>query len=219
MAGENTTARVEVGGLVGGYGHQFVQSPPEPLICKLCHLPARDPHLSQCCRYNFCRGCLDNYFKNASKMITCPVCSDYHFITDRNKQARIETQSLQVFCPNKAKGCGWKGKIPEINCHMGSNDGCQFVSVTCQCGEQVFRGSLTEHYRNSCPLTPQMLTCQYCGLRKEKGFIEGVHIEQCLKAPLACPNNCEIDNVTREEMSAHLEECPLQLSIRILAAK
>ncbi|XP_065896824.1 TNF receptor-associated factor 3-like [Dysidea avara] len=207
MAGENTAASVKV----GGYLLQFVQPPPEPLVCKLCQLPARDPHLSQCCRYNFCASCLNSHTKNATKVITCPVCSDYHFITDRNKQARVETQSLQVFCPNRAKGCGWRGKIPEIKDHISSNDGCQFEPVMCQCKEKVLRGNLQEHYRNNCPLTPQMSTCQYCSLRKEKGFIQGAHVEQCLKAPLACPNNCEIDSVTREEMSNHLEECPLQL--------
>jgi len=139
------------------------------------------------------------------------VCCDYHFITDQNRQARLETHSLQLFCPNKAKGCDWKGKIPEIDGHMSSEDGCQFVSVTCRCGKSFIRGSLTKHYRTSCPLTPQLSVCPHCGLRKGKGFIEGAHIEECPKAPLACPNNCEIDAVTREEMLAHLEECPLQL--------
>jgi len=65
---------------VGGYRHQFVQPPPEPLVCKLCLLPARDPHLSQCCRYNFCASCLDNYSKNESKkMMMCPCYGPYAY--------------------------------------------------------------------------------------------------------------------------------------------
>ena len=198
-----------------GYDYKFVQQPPEPLICRLCRLPAREPRLSKCCRYNFCESCLSERAKNSrssNKLITCPVCSDYNFDSDINRQARMEILSLQVYCPNKAMGCSWRGKIPEIRDHMIKEDGCPVVSVTCRCGKTVARGNLTEHYRNDCPVTPEMMMCPYCELRGEKKVIEGEHKEQCGKYPLNCPNNCGIDNIPRDQLTGHLkDECCLQL--------
>jgi len=127
-------------------------------------------------------------------------------------QARMEILSLQVYCPNKVMGCSWRGKIPEIRDHMIKQDGCQVVSVKCQCGETVVRGNLTEHYRNKCPLTPQMMSCPYCAVRGEKKVIEGEHKEQCPNLPLNCPNNCTTDKIPRKELAAHVDDhCPLQL--------
>ena len=198
-----------------GYDYTFIQQPPEPLICRLCRLPARDPRLSKCCRYNFCESCLSeraNNSRTSNKLITCPVCSDYNFTSDINKQARMEILSLQVYCPNKAMGCSWRGKIPEIRDHMIKDDGCPVVSVKCGCGKTVVRGNLTEHYRNDCPVTPQMMNCPYCEVRGEKKVIEGEHKEQCRKYPVNCPNNCGIENIVREQLTDHLDnECCLQL--------
>ena len=197
-----------------GYDYKFIQQPPEPLICKLCRLPAREPRLSKCCRYNFCESCLMERAnsRSSNKLITCPVCSDYNFDTDVNKQARMEILSLQVYCPNKAMGCSWRGKIPDIRDHMIKDDGCPVVSVKCRCGKTVIRGNLTEHYRKDCPLTPQMTSCSYCELRGEKKVIEGEHKEQCRKYPMNCPNNCGIENIPREQLAVHLnDECSMQL--------
>lgn len=198
-----------------GYNFKFVQQPPETLICRLCCLPARDPHLSKCCRYNFCQTCLNDRARSSSmsnKLVMCPVCSDYNFTTDVNKQARMEILSLQIYCPNKLMGCSWRGKIPEVRDHVMKEDGCPVVSVKCQCGQVVVRGNLPSHYRNDCPLTPQMMTCPHCDLRGEKKVIDGEHKELCPKYPLSCPNNCGIDNIPRNQVSAHVDdECPLQL--------
>ena len=196
-----------------GYDYKFVQQPPEPLICRLCRLPAREPRLSKCCRYNFCESCLvERANTKSSKLITCPICSDYDFRTDVNRQARMEVLSLQVYCPNKAMGCSWRGKIPDITNHMiKDQDGCPVVSVKCRCGKTVVRGNLTEHYRNDCPLTPQMTNCPYCEVRGEKQVIEGEHKEQCCQYPLNCPNNCGITNIPREQLAAHMnDECSMQ---------
>lgn len=211
----NLTADVAERKTERGYDYKFVQQPPEPLICRLCRLPAREPLLSKCCRYNFCESCLSERSKSSrssSKLITCPVCSDYNFNTDINKQARMEILSLQVYCPNKAMGCSWRGKIPEIKDHMIKDDGCPVVSVTCKCGKTVVRGNLTEHHRNDCPLIPEMINCPYCELRGEKKMIEGGHKQQCHKYPLNCPNDCGVVNIPREQLAAHVDdECSLQL--------
>jgi len=51
----------------GGYGYDFVDSIPDRLVYKACHLPSRDPYLTTCCGHVFCKSCQDN---NAAKETT-----------------------------------------------------------------------------------------------------------------------------------------------------
>ena len=46
---------------IGGYEYNFISGPPvDRLVCKICHLPSREPYLSVCCGHLFCKSCLDN---------------------------------------------------------------------------------------------------------------------------------------------------------------
>ena len=62
----------------GGYDNDFIDVPSvDRLVCKICHLPARDPYLSVCCGHLFCKSCLDN----ASTITNiCPMCCNENFI-------------------------------------------------------------------------------------------------------------------------------------------
>ena len=70
----------------GGFEYQFVTPPPDMFICKICHLPSRDPHLTMCCGHAFCESCLDG-MKKAKSIVSnvCPVCRSEDFVTFPNK--------------------------------------------------------------------------------------------------------------------------------------
>ena len=40
----------------GGYDYHFVKQPLEMFVCKICHSPSRDPHLSMCSGHTFCKS-------------------------------------------------------------------------------------------------------------------------------------------------------------------
>ena len=39
---------------IGGHDYDFVEMPPDRLVCKICHFPSRDPYLSVCCGHAYC---------------------------------------------------------------------------------------------------------------------------------------------------------------------
>ena len=63
----------------GGYDYQFVDTPSDMLLCKICHFPSKEPHLSVCCGHTFCKSCLDGIkqrkpFHLFPKVVACPMC-------------------------------------------------------------------------------------------------------------------------------------------------
>ena len=195
----------------GGYDYDIVSKPPDRLICKICHLPSRDPYLSVCCGHVFCKSCLDTVKKATAITNACPVCRDEEFVTFPNKAVDREVKELHIYCTNKEKGCEWQGELNYINNHLGNSDGCQFEEVKCsnECGKMIQRQFLTSHVETECPR--RKVNCQYCHDTGEHQLIEGQHKEECPKLLLPCPNNCEVGSVLREDMEAHRKECPLEM--------
>ena len=206
----------------GGYDYQFVDTPSDMLLCKICHLPSKEPHLSVCCGHTFCKSCLDGLrqskpnlslpwsFPEASEVVSCPMCRSEDFDTVANKQNERAIKSLRVFCANKDKGCDWQGELNDIFGHLRNSDGCQFEEVKCSndCGLLLQRQCIPSHIDNECPC--REVHCHYCSLLGQHRFIEGEHISQCPKFPLPCPNNCGIDDIFREDMDVHKTTCPLE---------
>ena len=137
----------------GGYDYSFVDTPHDRYICKICHLPSREPYLSECCGHVFCKACLDNVKKAAAITDACPICRDEEFVTFRNRQADREIKCLLIYCTNKEKGCEWQGEVNDIDSHLGNTDGCQFEEVKCsnECGKMIERQYLTSHVETECP--------------------------------------------------------------------
>ncbi|XP_065902684.1 TNF receptor-associated factor 4-like [Dysidea avara] len=220
----------------GGYDYKFVNTPPDRLVCNICHLPSRDPYLTTCCGHVFCKFCLD-CVKNpvtVSKSV-CPVCREEEFSAYVNKQLDREIRNLHVTCTNTERGCEWQGELNHINNHLGNSDGCQFEDVKCsnECGKMLQRRYLASHVETECPC--YKIDCQYCHITGGNWFIEGEHKEQCPKLPLPCPNSCMVSDaascpysirnrnrrharaarsviqcIPRENMEGHKKECPLQ---------
>ena len=194
----------------GGYDYQFVDTPLDRVVCVICHLPSRDPHMTECCGHVFCKSCLDN--AKATPYKACSMCKDAHFNTFCNKQINREVQSLHIYCTNKEKGCEWEGELRDISTHLGSSNGCQLEKVECpnQCGMKLERRHLTNHIETECQ--HRKIECLYCHDKVKQQFVNGVHLEECPKLPLACPNGCQKKKmILREDMKAHREVCPLEL--------
>ena len=194
---------------IGGYDNNFVNTPHNRFICKICHLPSRHPYLSVCCGHLFCKSCLDNFI--IVSVNACPICRDENFVTFPNKAIDREVKGLHIYCTNKEKGCEWQGELNDIINHLENSDGCQFEEVKCsnECGKMMERRYLTNHVETECPR--HKVNCKYCHDTGEHQFIEGQHKEECPKLPLSCPNKCEVVFVLREDMESHRKECPLEM--------
>ena len=133
----------------GGYDNTFTADVPDRLVCKICHLPSREPHLSVCCGHIFCKSCVDGV-KN-SYHTACPMCRDEEFASFLNKQADREVKELTLYCSNKEEGCTWKGKARGILTHGKK---CSYEKVECEyrgigCTKEIYRKDLKDHIKES----------------------------------------------------------------------
>ena len=200
----------------GGYDYQFVDPPPDTLVCKICLCPSKNPHLSVCCGHTLCKSCLvsaQNSTVGRGLAVghvyprVCPMCRSSKFQTFPNKQNERLIKSLAVFCTNKNKGCEWQGELNNVTRHIRHSDGCQFQEVGCpnECGSSVQRQRLANHIDKECPR--RTVSCQYCHIAGEHQFIENQHKKECLKFPIPCPNGCGM-TIPRESVVSHTaREC------------
>ncbi|XP_065890742.1 TNF receptor-associated factor 2-like [Dysidea avara] len=214
MAGEpnkdETARELAAPSEAGGYDYQFVETPSDMLVCKICQYPSREPHLSACCGHTFCKSCLEGAKKATIITDACPMCRSEEFFTIANKQVNRAVRSLRLFCTNKELGCGWQGEVNDIFNHLQNNSGCKFEKVTCsnKCGKSLQRQHLAAHVEDECCL--RTIKCQYCYISGEYQFIEDEHTEKCPKFPLPCPNECEACKIPREDIDEHRKMCPLE---------
>ena len=69
----------------GGYDLNFIEEPPDELLCLICTFPARDPLQNDCCGKVFCTTCITKYREEKEE---CPNCRDTqgnHFKDKRSK--------------------------------------------------------------------------------------------------------------------------------------
>ena len=203
----------------GGYDYQFVDTPLDIFLCKICHLPSKEPHLSVCCGHTFCKSCLDGMKqtkphqrrgRSSFPKVSCPMCRSEDFSTVFNKQNKRSIKNLRVYCTNEDEGCDWQGEINDITGHLGNSSGCQFEEVRCSndCDLLLQRQHLRSHVDNECPC--REVHCQYCNVAGQHQFIMDEHVDECAKVPLPCPNNCGVDSILREDMDFHKTTCPLE---------
>ena len=195
----------------GGYDYEFVDTPLDILICKICCYPSREPHLSDCCGHTFCKSCLRGYEVSVKHPLTkgsngCPMCRSEEFKCVRNKQTERVIKNLKVFCTNKDEGCGWQGEINDIDKHLTQ---CQYQMVDCpkSCGKSFQQHHLINHVENEC--IRRNVSCILCGFSGEHHFIEGQHKHYCPKFPLACPNECGA-TLFRENVDEHRKICLME---------
>ena len=190
----------------GGYDYEFLTTPPDRLVCKICHSPCRDTHLTNCCGAHFCRSCVQQVRRGRSVNRACPMCRAERFQTFPNKEVDREIKALQVYCVNEKNGCTWTGEVKHAKRHVDVD--CQFVDMSCPsgCGMTLKRQCIDSHLAKDCPCH-----CQYCDFTGHKMEIAIRHKKRCSQYPLPCPNNCELGVVPTARMADHKKVCPLEI--------
>ena len=211
-----------------GVEYTFLDTVPQDLVCPICQDLLEDAQQTPC-GHLFCKKCLretinsqgrkgqyvcyeDTMYNGGgySESFECPVCRSKH-----NKAAYDDTyndrrvKSLKVQCPNPT--CKWTGPLSDVGKHRTSDSGCQHEKVKCPkgCGEEIIRGGLPQHQRNSCPLRAHH--CQFCYKQGTYRNITTKHYEICERFPLPCPNKCGKQRIEKKETERHLAECPEQM--------
>ena len=223
----------------GGYEYEFVDAVDQKYICSICIMVIRDARLATCCGHHYCESCLRKWL-NSSAQKLCPQCRRINFQNVINKEKVREINQLRIRCTNKEKGCKWVGELGALKDHLESDNGCDYVMVTCsntgyevmqmrrptltRCGAAMERRLLTHHQKNLCLY--RQYKCQYCGYidtydaiagsgkKKNVGLMIGYggnHYSQCTEYPLICPNECGVENIKRKDIKTHRENCPLEL--------
>ena len=142
----------------------------------------RDPRLTECCGQHYCDSCLKKWLERNN---SCPHCRKKDFQNILDKAMIREIKEFKVRCTNKTKGCKWVDELGALKDHLESDNGCDYVMVTCSnhvalptllCGLSIFwesirtkrsceevmeRRHLTHHQENECLY--RQYTCQYCG--------------------------------------------------------
>ena len=190
----------------GGYDYEFLTTPPDRLVCKICHSPCRDTHLTNCCGAHFCRSCVQQVRRGRSVNRACPMCRAERFQTFPNKEVDREIKALHVYCVNEKNGCTWTGEVKYAKGHLDNN--CQFVDMSCPsgCGMTLKRQCVESHLAKDCPCH-----CQYCDFTGHEMEIATRHKKRCAQYPLPCPNNCELGVVPTARMADHKKVCPLEI--------
>jgi len=189
----------------GGYDYEFVDSPPDELICSICLSVLRDPNLTSCCGNHFCHSCIRRI---KSKRNPCPLCQDQYYTIMLDKSFVRRVKELKIKCPSSGRGCEWVNELGSLQKHLDVS--CGFVEVTCDyCrSDDILRHSLADHRKYICPLRPY--GCEYCGLRETWDSITRIHFDVCEKYPVKCPNSCGIGEIQRIDVDKHVrDECPL----------
>ena len=79
-----------------GYDHQFVEPPPDDLLCLICLCVARDPQQINCCGKVLCKGCLEEHKKNST---VCPQCrKDINNFADKRSKYTIWKRIVNSTC-------------------------------------------------------------------------------------------------------------------------
>ena len=103
----------------GGYDCDLVEEPPDDLVCPICLLPPKKPHLISCCGRKLCQTCVSKINEAGQP---CPCCrgNEYVIVIDRQVERRV--LDLKVYCKYKSKGCTWSGELRDLQKHVESCD-------------------------------------------------------------------------------------------------
>ena len=187
-----------------GYGYTcgFVEEPPELFKCGVCRLVLRDPQITECCRKNACRPCIE---RAASSAGSCPIpgCNNARVKGFGDRTLKYEILERRVYCYYKDEGCQWVDKLEHLEKHLKD---CQFVEVECQyyCGVNIQRKNIKAH-EVMCQRLP--LNCHQCGNIYERQHLSH-HLESCPFTTVKCPfkvSGCTIE-VLNKDLQRHFNE-------------
>ena len=160
---------------IGGYDYDFVEEPPDALVCPVCLLPCREPHLISCCGKKVCHSCISRVQQVDQP---CPLCRTPEFATMIDREVERQVLSLKVYCNSKQHGCTWIGELRQLEKHL---IGCSYTNVSCkyECDFRCPRQQMFIHERDECEQRPEIvLTKTIDELTKKITVLEGTCKEQ-----------------------------------------
>lgn len=92
---------------------------PRKYICEYCHFMLRDPVQTPCAHF-YCRSCFENLKRDA--VFKCKVDDEEFNVAEIFPDGCVkkEIQSLTVHCLHFSHGCGWEGKITDLEVSQSS---------------------------------------------------------------------------------------------------
>ena len=96
---------------------EFVEKPSEEVFCPILQIPLLKPHLTTCCGQHISETSAER-IKPEGK--ACPLCNNPEWDTVLNKHFQRTVCELQVYCPHRRGGCGWKGELRSLSSHEQS---------------------------------------------------------------------------------------------------
>ena len=190
----------------------FVVAPPPDRFCPVCMELLTEPFLTDCGHY-VCRTCRERIVESGVKD-ECPSCREPNVIKDTrlNKHLQREIYDLKVRCQHHKVGCKWVGELRNLKDHLNiTRRNCEFLILPCSfgCGEQLRSGAMKEHKKCRCP--KRGFQCEYCDYHDSRDIVIEKHLPICHQFPVQCPNECEVKELKRIQLKAHVDECPLQV--------
>lgn len=201
----------------GGYNCEFVQKPPDYVQaeCPVCKHIVREPYLTSCCGYNFCKICIERIHTDRE---ACPTCNESAFNISTNKGVQRMLNNFTVQCSNEKQGCKWTGKLESLDNHLNvippkekQLEGCEYTDVKCiYCNYMLCRKEIAGHQTDHCTKRP--FGCQYCKTYKTDYYdVVNNHWLKCGYKPVPCPNKCG-ENPFRQHLEQHIgNDCSLAL--------
>ena len=189
----------------GGYDYDFVDSPPDRLVCKICQSPYREV---QRCGHVFCiLKCCKKLRSSTTSTIgqACPTCRKESFNAFVHLEADHKIEVRKVCCPNVKDGRGWIGEFIYIANIVGHKPP-QKCKRCDKCDNIIHYSVTTSHLPNNCPCY-----CPHCDITADREVISSKHKNKCHRFPLTCPNNCGWNDIPRESMNDHKKVCPLEV--------
>ena len=179
----------------GGLDYHFVEEPPDSLVCPVCLLPCREPHLISCCGKKVCQSCISRVQLAGQP---CPLCRTPEFATMIDKEIERQVLSLKVYCNNKQDGCTWIGELRQLERHLNS---CN-VSCKYKCGLCCPRQQMLIHERDECELRPEIvLTKTIDELTKRVADLEST----CKNQSFVIKRQKAVIQLTAKENKANVE--------------
>ena len=163
--------------------------------------------MTTCCGESYC-NCYITSIKQGDK--PCPKCGEETFETFLQVKFKKVILSLQVNCLLKERGCGWSGRLEELDAHLDPDQGdCEYADVHCplNCQQKITRKDITHHIANEC--VKRDYICPHCSFKATYEIVSGVHWPECSYYPLPCPNRCGV-TCERPTMEDHMKICPLE---------
>ena len=191
-----------------GHQNKFLEEVSEEFRCRECKNIAKDITIALCCSDYYCQSCISPYHENSKP---CPGCGQEKFSLAPHVRYRKLILALEISCSMKDRGCGWTGKLQDLEAHLDiASNNCQYVDVECpnKCDKPIQRREIPDHIENYCP--KREYNCGYCGFTGSYEVVCNDHYPECDSYPIPCPNSCIVVSIERGTLDMHLNMCPYQ---------